>query len=109
VHPLEKPFFFAGRNRISQAYFALHKTLHKFKFVFVFFRKIIILGTKVTSEAFFSILQNLKVFREAHKQNFELVDETLTFQCYLNVFGARSWLRCAQVDGLTKYVVKQNV
>jgi hypothetical protein len=48
---------------------------------------------------------------EAHKQRFELVDETLIFQGHLNVFfGAQSWLCCASsVDGLTKNVVKQNV
>jgi hypothetical protein len=48
----------------------------------------------------------------AHKQNFNLVDETLIFQGHLNVFffwGAPSWLCCAPVDGLTKNVVKQNV
>ncbi len=48
-------------------------------------------GTKVTSEAFLSISQNLKVtrshvFREAPKRNFELIDETLIFQGHLNVF-----------------------
>jgi hypothetical protein len=41
--------------------------------------------------------------------NFELVDETLIFQGHLNFFEARSWLRCAPVDGLTKNVVKQSV
>jgi hypothetical protein len=49
------------------------------------------------------------VFRDAHKRNYEFVDETLIFQGHSNFFGARSWLRCVPVDGLTKNVVKQNV
>ncbi len=45
-------------------------------------------GTKVISEAFLSMSQILKDtrLRVAHKQNFELVDETLVFQGHLNVF-----------------------
>jgi hypothetical protein len=65
-------------------------TLHSTKLCtkFRIFRKKIFFGTKVTFEAFLSISQNLKVtvFREAHKRNFELVDETLIFQGHLNVF-----------------------
>ncbi len=45
---------------VSQAYFALHETLHK---VQNFQEKKIIFGTKVTSEAFLSMSQNLKVTR----------------------------------------------
>ncbi len=49
-------------NTVSQAYFALHETLHKGQnskeIIFFFF-----FGTKVTSEAFLSISQNLKVIR----------------------------------------------
>jgi hypothetical protein len=44
-------------HTISQAYFALHKTLHKVQN----FKEILFFRTKVTSEAFLSISQNLKV------------------------------------------------
>jgi hypothetical protein len=48
-----------NRDTVSQAYFALHETLTKFKF----FRKNFFFGTVDTSEAFLSISQNLKVTR----------------------------------------------
>jgi hypothetical protein len=44
---------------VSQAYFALQETLHKVQNL----RKKSCFGTKVTSEAFLSISQNLKVTR----------------------------------------------
>ncbi len=44
-------------HTVSQAYFALHETLHEVQH---FYEKIYF-GTKVTSEAFFSISKNLKV------------------------------------------------
>jgi hypothetical protein len=48
-----------GKSTVSQAYFALHETLHKVQI----FRKKISFGAKVTSEVFLSISQNLKVTR----------------------------------------------
>jgi hypothetical protein len=44
---------------VSQAYFAFHETLHNFEK----FQGKIFFGTKVISEAFYSISQNLKVTR----------------------------------------------
>ncbi len=74
-------------------------------------------GTKVTSEAFFSIFQNLKVTRLQGGtwtcwRNFDLS------RSFERSFGARSWLRCVPVlflsssrcvDGLTKNIVTQNM
>ncbi len=52
--PLNSP-----QSTVSQAYFALHKDLKKIQN----FRENFFFGTKVTSEAFLSIPQNLKVTR----------------------------------------------
>ncbi len=69
-----------------------------------------IFGTKVTSEAFLSISQNLKVTRlqggtqtklRTSRRNFDL---SRSFERF---FGACSWLRCAPVDGLTKNIVNR--
>jgi hypothetical protein len=46
-------------DTVSQAYFALHKTLHEVQN----FKEKIFFGTKVTPEAFLSISQDLKVTR----------------------------------------------
>jgi hypothetical protein len=47
------------RSAVSQAYFALHETLHKVQS----FKEKIFFGTMVTSEAFLGVSQNLKVTR----------------------------------------------
>jgi hypothetical protein len=53
---------FSG-DTVSQAYFALHETLHKLPQSTKIFREIFFVGTKFASEAFLSISQNLKVTR----------------------------------------------
>ncbi len=97
-------------DTVSQAYFALHKTLHEVEN----FQEKKIFGTKVTtSEAFLRISQNSKV------TGLQRGTQTKLWTCWRNVdlsrpferfffFWARSWLCCAPVDGLTKHVVKQN-
>jgi hypothetical protein len=72
-------------------------------------KKKIFFVTKITSETFLSVSQNLKVTRLQGCTQTKLVEETLIFQGHLNFFGARPWLRCAPVDGLTKTFVKQDV
>jgi hypothetical protein len=71
-------------DTVSQAYFALHKTLHKVQE----FLEEKFFVPKVTSETFLSISQKLNVTgpHVSHKRNFNLVDETLIFQGHLNVF-----------------------
>ncbi len=88
-------------------------TLHSTKLCtkFKIFRKQIFLALRLTLSLFkhFPKIWRSHVFREAHRQNFELVNKTLIFKGHLNVFGARSWLCWAPVDDLTKNVVQQNV
>jgi hypothetical protein len=68
---------------ISQAYFALQKTLRIVKN----FKEKIFLVLRLSFGTFLSSSQTLKshVFREAHKRNFELANKTLNFQAHLNV------------------------
>jgi hypothetical protein len=72
-------------------------------------------STKFTSKG---ILKHFPEFEGhtssgSYKRNFELGDETLIFEshvdfCFFFFFGARSWLCCAPIVGLTKNIVKQN-
>jgi hypothetical protein len=85
---------------ISQAYFAQSSKFLGKKYFLV-------LRLPLRHFKAFPKIWRSHVFREAHKRNFELVDETSIFQGHLNIFGACSWLCCAPVDVLAKNV-KQN-
>ncbi len=94
-------------NTVSYAYLALHETLQEVQNFYE--KKKMFFGTKVTSEAFLSISQNLKVTR------LQGCKQTKPWTCWRNFdlsrsferfFGVRSWLCCAPVDGQTKNVVK---
>ncbi len=85
-------------------------TLHSTKLCtnFKFFREEKnLFGTKVTSEAFLSIFQNLKVTRLQGGTQTKLWTcwRNWSFEVIWGFFGARSRLCCAPVDGLTKTVV----
>ncbi len=97
-----------GWPTVSQAYFALHETLHIFKKCW---RKNIF-WYKVSSEAFFTHFPKF----EGHTSSGLHTNETLnlltklwSFKVIKTFFRARSWLCCAPVVGLTKSVAKQNV